>query len=55
MWIVGVLQGADFRPLADAPTFRGEGQAAAWALRVLANQRLRMAPSADRLTWRAAG
>ena len=53
MWTVGILQGAAFRPLADAPSFRGENEAAAWVRRQLATNRIRFSPGRDLLTWRA--
>lgn len=54
MWRVGILRGASFLPLADAPPFPGETQAAAWARGQLAANRIHLAPGRDLLTWRTA-
>ena len=54
MWTVGILQGATFKPLANAPSFPGETQAAVWAQRQLATNRIRLSPGRDLLTWRPA-
>ena len=54
MWTVGILQGATFKPLADALSFPGKTQAAAWAQRELATNRIRLSPGRNLLTWRPA-
>lgn len=53
MWTVGILQGASFQPLAEAPSFSGESQAAAWVKGQLAGNRIRLAPGRDLLSWRS--
>ena len=54
MWTIGVLEAAGFVPLAGAPTFAVETQAAAWVRRQLASNRISLAPGRALLTWRSA-
>lgn len=52
MWIVGILKGGAFRPLANAPAFGAEALAAAWARRELAANRIALTPVRELVTWR---